>query len=182
MKKGQKLVTILVLIMIYVVLLPTCILPFFSRYYTYIINPIFWTALAILTYYFYKKVKIKNKYNYIRKAPKYKTLCNLLKNRFDLIKNLNKNELTVYIMDYKELIENLDDDKLGIIIYMENGYGFIANKKYQNNIYFNYDISDNIGIGSIVSFDEKQISNSHKKVATNVVERDKIVNIDMDNN
>ena len=62
MKKGQKLVTILVLIMIYVVLLPTCILPFFSRYYTYIINPIFWTALAILTYYFYKKV---NTYDYV---------------------------------------------------------------------------------------------------------------------
>ena len=76
MKKGQKLVTILVLIMIYVVLLPTCILPFFSRYYTYIINPIFWTALAILTYYFYKKVKIKNKYNrYFAKLTFYISLA-----------------------------------------------------------------------------------------------------------
>lgn len=76
MKKGQKLVTILVLIMIYIVLLPTCILPFFSRYYTYIINPIFWTLLAILTYHFYKKVKIKNKYNrYFAKLTFYISLA-----------------------------------------------------------------------------------------------------------
>lgn len=76
MKKGQKLVTILVLIMIYIVLLPTCILPFFSRYYTYIINPIFWTGLTILTYYFYKNVNIKNKYNrYFAKLTFYISLA-----------------------------------------------------------------------------------------------------------
>lgn len=112
--------------------------------------------------------KIKTKYMSIRTSRKFKTLCNLLKNKFDLIKNNNKNDLLIYIFDYKELIENLDDDNLGIIIYMKNGYGFIANKKYSNNIYFNYDCNENLTVGSVVTFD---IVNKGNIVATNLVKK-----------
>jgi hypothetical protein len=63
MKKEQKLITLLAIITMYIVLVPTFILPFFSSYYLHIINPIFWIAMFILTYFFYKEIYIRSKYN-----------------------------------------------------------------------------------------------------------------------
>ncbi len=63
MKKEQKLITLLAIITMYIVLVPTFILPFFSSYYLHVINPIFWILMFILTYFFYKEIYIRSKYN-----------------------------------------------------------------------------------------------------------------------
>lgn len=115
--------------------------------------------------------KIKTKYNNLRTAPKFKTLCNLLRSRYELIKNKNKNELLIYIFDYKEFIERLEDGNIGLIIYMKDGYGFIANKKYPSNIYFNYIQGDKLEIGDIVVYD---IYNDGRIIATNIAKKRKI--------
>lgn len=137
---------------------------------------VYTNALFSLSLFYYKEdimdyviMKIKNKYNKIRKSSKYKTLCNLLNNKFDLITNVNKKELLLYIFDYNEVINNLDDENLGIIVHMENGYGFIASKKYPSNIYFNYDSKDNYDIGSIVSFETKE-TRENRVIAINIKE------------
>ncbi|MGN1267987.1 MAG: NB-ARC domain-containing protein [Candidatus Aphodocola sp.] len=131
-----------------------------SPYGDYKLYNMYSNALFSLSLFYYNEEimsyvidKIKNKYMHIRTVRKFKTLCNLLKNKFELIKNKNKTKLLIYIFDYKELIEKLNDQNLGIIIYMKNGYGFIANKKYKDNIYFNYDCSDTFTVGNIVTFD-----------------------------
>jgi len=75
MKKEQKLITLLAIITMYIVLVPTFILPFFSSYYLHIINPIFWISMFILTYYFYKEIYVRSKYNrYLAKIVFYITL------------------------------------------------------------------------------------------------------------
>lgn len=63
MKREQKLITLLAIITIYIVLVPTCILPFFSSYYLNVINPFFWITLFAVTYLFYKDLYIRSKYN-----------------------------------------------------------------------------------------------------------------------
>lgn len=109
--------------------------------------------------------KIKTKYYLIKNSPKYKTLCNLLNNRYDLIKNKNKEELLIYILDYKDLIQNISEKNKGVIVYCNLNYGFIANKNYPNNIYFNYDVEENLQVGDIVLFD---IHVGKNVIATNI--------------
>lgn len=75
MKKEHKLIILLAIITIYIVLVPTVILPFFSSYYLHIINPIFWIILFIITYFFFRDFYVRNKYNkYLAKNIFYITL------------------------------------------------------------------------------------------------------------
>ncbi len=63
MKKENALISILLSIIIYIIFLFICILPFFSSLYLKIINPIFWSLLFIYTFFSFKDVKVKSKYN-----------------------------------------------------------------------------------------------------------------------
>ena len=72
-------VSILLSILLYIVFLLTCILPFFSKFYLKVLNPIFWTVLFIYTYIKYKDVKIKDKYNnYYAKVSFYISLISVI--------------------------------------------------------------------------------------------------------
>lgn len=63
MKKEKTTISILLSILLYIVFLLTCILPFFSKLYLKILNPIFWTVLFIYTFRKYNDVKIRDKWN-----------------------------------------------------------------------------------------------------------------------
>lgn len=75
MKKEHKLIILLAVITLYIVLVPTIILPFFSSSYLNFINPLFWIIMFVITYLFYKDLYIRNKYNrYFAKIVFYITL------------------------------------------------------------------------------------------------------------
>lgn len=63
MKKEHKLIILLAIITIYIVMVPTLIIPFFSSSFLNFINPLFWITLFIVTYLFYKDIYIRSKHN-----------------------------------------------------------------------------------------------------------------------
>ena len=58
----KKPIMLLIIIGLYSLLVPFCIISFFPNSYTNIINPIIWFLLFIITYFWLDKIYIRNKY------------------------------------------------------------------------------------------------------------------------
>ncbi|MDD4088933.1 MAG: NB-ARC domain-containing protein [Tissierellia bacterium] len=90
----------------------------------------------------------------------------LINNQYEIPNNLF-DAINKYIYDYKQDAKQITEEDEGIVTFIKDYYGFIANSKYSKGIYFNLNNADaSIKVGSKVKFD---IYNNPKGIAANNV-------------